>query len=117
MGNTKSKAENAIKVTDWMRFKAGLKYKRELIKVFLLKFFNIRELVRVEFKYEIRTIKKDGHPDMKKQPVLATYTRIAWVSRTTPIDKVSGLFDIVDPLSHYKVVSAQIIPFKQVPKV
>lgn len=117
MSKTKQTENGAMKVTEWMRFKAKMMYRWELIKVFLRKFFDIRELVRVEFKYEIRSLKKDGHPDMKKSPSVGTYTRIAWVSRTTPIEKVHKLFDLSDPLHSFKVTSAQIVPFKKVPRV
>lgn len=117
MGKSKNKAEDAIKVTDWMRFKAGLMYRWELIKVFLLKFFNIRELVYVTFKYEMRKINKDGHPDMYRAPIVDTYIRLAWVSRTTPVEKVQTLFDLKSDGNHYKVIDAKIVSLKDVPKV
>lgn len=117
MSKTKQTENGAMKVTEWMRFKAKMIYRWELIKVFLKKFFDIRELVYVTFKYEMRKINKDGHPDMHRSPIVDTYIRLAWVSRTTPIEKVQTLFDLKSDGKHFKMIDAKIVNVNSVPKL
>ncbi len=100
--------KKALTVTKWMQFKAWLEYRRQLLKVFFLKFFSIRELVYVEFTYEY--IKNH-------QPKRDTYLRLARVSRVTPQSRVNKLFDKKIEGIRLTLKGARIIPITNIPKV
>lgn len=97
-----------VKVTKWMVFKAWLAYRQQLLKVFFLKFFSIRELVYVEFTY---TYFKNHTPKRD------TYLRLAKVSRVTPLERVKKLFDKKIDGVKLNVTGVRIIPINEIPKV
>jgi hypothetical protein len=79
----------------------------QLLRITYLKFFGIRELVYIEFTYEYfknHSVKRDTH------------TRLAWVSRSTPLERVNALFNHKIEGATLKLTGARIIPVSNIPR-
>ena len=84
------KAAAAPKVTRWMVFKAKFALKMQLIRLFLIKFFDIREHAYVIFTYELIC--------KHKNPKRSEFIALAKLSRNATVDQIKEkLFTIKPP--------------------
>lgn len=107
-----------IEVTRWMKIKAQMEIRKKLTKDFLKKFFGIRELVYVHFEYETQRLNKDGEVDKHRLPEKDTSFELAWISRSTPIEKVKAMFNVKPQTGRVvKLLGAKIVPVGKLRKV
>lgn len=106
------KAGNEIKVTRSVLYKAKLLAKLELFKIFLIKFFDIRQFAYAIFTYELIC----KHKSPKRQE----YIVLAKISRNATAEQVTGkLFTLKSPETDctLKVVEVKLKPIGIIKKV